>query len=69
VKKFCSYVSESMFKLSKLLISDIADSADENMMRCIFYEDCKVCNEDDEDNEDNEDDEEDSEDMNCKESS
>jgi len=57
-----------VFKLSKLLISDTADSVDENVMRCVFYEDCKVCNEDDEDNKDNKDDKEDSEDMNCKES-
>ncbi len=57
-----------MFKLSKLLINDIVDSADENVMKCVFYEDCRVCDEDDEDNEDNKDDEEDSEDMNCKES-
>jgi len=61
-----------MLKLSKLLTSDTADSADRNVMKCIFYEDCKVCSEDDEDNEDNEDnknDKEDSEDMNCRESS
>ena len=64
-----------MFKLSKLLTNDIADNADKDVMKCVFYEDCKVCDEDDEDNEDdedsedNEDDEEDSEDMNCKESS
>ncbi len=69
MKKSCSHVSESMSESSKLLISDTADSADENVMRCIFYEDCKVCDEDDEDDEDNEDDEEDSEDMNCEESS
>jgi len=58
-----------VLKLSKLLTSDIADSADRDMIKCVFYEDCKVCNEDDEDSEDNEDDEEDSEDMNCEESS
>ena len=58
-----------MLKLSKLLISDIADSADENIMKCIFYEDCKVCDEDDEDNKDNKDNKEDSEDINCEESS
>jgi len=58
-----------VLKSSKLLISDTADSADENVMKCVFYEDCKVCDEDDEDNEDNKDDEEDSEDMNCEESS
>jgi len=69
VKKFCSYVLELMLKLSKLLISDIADSADENIMKCIFYEDCKVCDEDDEDNKDNKDNKEDSEDINCEESS
>ncbi len=63
MKKFCSYVLELMFKLSELLINDIADSADRNVMKCIFYKDCKVCNEDDEDNK------EDSEDMNCRESS
>jgi len=57
-----------VFKLSKLLISDIADSADRNIMKCIFYEDCKVCNEDDEDSEDNKDDKEDSEDIDYKES-
>ncbi len=69
MKKFCSHVLESVFKLSKLLTSNTADSADENVMKCIFYEDCKVCSEDNEDNENNEDDEEDSEDMNCRESS
>ncbi len=69
MKKFCSYILESVFKLSKLLTSDIADSADENVMKYVFCEDCKVCDEDNEDNEDNKDDEEDSEDMNCKESS
>ncbi len=58
-----------MLKLSKLLISDIADSADENIIKCIFYEDCKVCDEDDEDNKDNKDNKEDSEDINCEESS
>jgi len=58
-----------VLKSSKLLISDTADSADKNVMKCVFYEDCKVCDEDDEDNEDNKDDEEDSEDMNCEESS
>ena len=58
-----------MFKLSKLLTSNIADSADKNVMKCIFYEDCKVYNEDDEDSENNKDDEKDSEDMNCEESS
>ncbi len=63
MKKFCSYVLELMFKLSELLINDIADSADRNVMKCIFYKDCKVCNEDDGDNK------EDSEDMNCRESS
>ncbi len=35
-------------------------------MKYVFYEDCRVY---DEDNKDNEDDEEDSEDMNCEESS
>jgi len=69
MKKFYSHVLESVLKSSKLLVSDIADSADRDVMRCVFYEDCKVCNEDDENNEDNEDDEEDSEDMNCEESS
>ncbi len=58
-----------MLKLSKLLISNIADSADRDVMKCIFYKDCKVYNEDNENNEDNEDDEEDSEDINCEESS
>ncbi len=58
-----------MFKLSKLLTSNIADSADKNVMKCIFCEDCKVYNEDDEDSENNKDDEKDSEDMNCEESS
>jgi len=64
-----------VLKLSKLLISNTVDSIDKDVMKCIFYEDCKVCNEDDEDSEDNEDNEnnennkEDSEDMNCKESS
>jgi len=58
-----------MFKLSKLLTSNTADSADRDVIRCVFYEDCRVCNEDDENNEDNKDDEEDSEDMNCEESS
>ena len=56
-------------KSSKLLTSDTVDSADRDVMRCVFYEDCKVCSEDDEDSENNEDDEEDSEDMNCEESS
>jgi len=69
MKKFCSHVSELIFKLNKLLTSNTADNADRNVMKCVFYEDCKVCSEDDEDNEDNEDDEEDSEDMNCEESS
>ncbi len=58
-----------MFKLSELLISDIADSADKDVIKCIFYKDCEVCSEDDEDNEDNEDDEEDCEDTDCEESS
>jgi len=58
-----------VFKLSELLTSDIADSIDENVIKCIFYEDCEVCDEDNEDNEDNKDNEEDSEDMNCRESS
>ena len=39
------------------------------MIKCIFYEDCRVCSEDDEDCEDNKDDEENSEDINCEESS
>ncbi len=59
-------------KSSKLLTSDTVDSADRDVMRCVFYEDCKVCSEDDEDDEDNkgsEDNEEDSEDVNCEESS
>ncbi len=55
-----------MLKLSKLLTSNIADSVDRNVIKCIFYEDCEVYSEDNEDNEDNK---EDSEDMNCKESS
>ncbi len=57
-----------MLKLSKLLINDTINSADKDMMKYVFYEDCKVYSEDDEDNEDNKDDEEDSEDMNCEES-
>jgi len=69
VKKFCSYVLKSVLKLSKLLTSNTVDNADENVMKYIFYEDCKVCSEDNENNEDNKDDEEDSEDMNCRESS
>jgi len=55
-----------VLKLSKLLRSNIVDSVDRNVIKCIFYEDYEVCNEDNKDNEDNE---EDSEDMNCKESS
>ncbi len=58
-----------MFKLSELLISNIVDSADRNVMKCIFYEDYKVCNEDNKDSEDNEDNEEDSKDTDCRESS
>jgi len=58
-----------MFKLSELLTNDIADSIDKNIMKCIFYKDCKVCNEDNEDNKNNEDNEEDSEDTDCRESS
>jgi len=58
-----------MLKLSELLISDIADSVDEDIIKCIFYEDYEVCNEDNEDSEDNKDNEEDSEDINCEESS
>jgi len=69
VKKFCSYVLELMLKSNKLLTNDTVDSADENVIKCVFYEDCKVCSEDDEDNEDNKDDEEDSEDTDCEESS
>jgi len=65
----CSYVLESVFKLNELLISNTVDSADRNVIKCIFYKDCRVCSEDDEDSEDNEDDEENSEDMNCEESS
>ncbi len=55
-----------------MLINDIADSADKDVMRCVFYEDCKICSEDDEDdedNKDNKDNEKDSEDINCRESS
>jgi len=52
-----------------LLINDTVDSADRDVMKCVFYEDCKVYNEDDEDNEDNKDDEENSEDINYEESS
>ncbi len=66
MKKFCSYVLELIFKLNKLLISDTADSADKNVIKYVFYEDCKVY---DEDNKDNKDNEEDSEDINCRESS
>jgi len=72
VKKFCSYILESVLKSSKLLTNDIADSADRDVMRCVFCEDCKVCDENDKDNEDNEDNkdnEEDSEDTDCEESS
>ncbi len=58
-----------MFKLNKLLTNDTVDSADKNVMKCVFYEDCKVCNEDDEDSKDNKDDEENSEDTDCEESS
>jgi len=58
-----------VFKLNKLLINNTADSADKDLMKYIFYEDCKVCSEDDENNENNEDDKEDSEDINCEESS
>ncbi len=58
-----------MFKLSKLLTSNTVDSADEDMIKYVFYEDCKVYNEDDEDSEDNENDEEDSENVDCRESS
>ncbi len=58
-----------MFKLNKLLINNTADSADKDLMKYIFYEDCKVCSEDDENNENNENDKEDSEDINCEESS
>ncbi len=58
-----------MLKLSELLTSNTVDSANKDVMKCIFYEDCKVCNEDDEDNENNKDDEEDSEDTDCRESS
>jgi len=58
-----------MLKSSKLLISDTVDSADKDVMKYVFYEDCKVCSEDDENNEDNKDNEEDSEDINCRESS
>jgi len=58
-----------MFKLSKLLINDTVDNADKNVMKYVFYEDCKVCSKDDEDNEDNKDNKKDSEDTDCKESS
>jgi len=58
-----------MLKSSKLLISDTVDSADKDVMKYVFYEDCKVCSEDDENNKDNKDNEEDSEDINCRESS
>ncbi len=58
-----------MLKLSKLLTNDTVDSIDEDVMKCVFYEDCKVCSEDNEDSENNKDDEEDSEDINCEESS
>ncbi len=69
MKKFCSHVLESVFKLSELLTSNIVDSIDKNVIKCVFYEDCEVCSEDDEDNKDNKDDKEDSEDTDCKESS
>ncbi len=58
-----------MLKLNKLLINDTVDSADKDIMKYVFYEDCKVCDEDNEDNKDNKNDEENSENMNCKESS
>jgi len=58
-----------VFKLNKLLINNTADSADKDLIKYIFYEDCKVCSEDDKNNENNEDDEEDSKDINCEESS
>jgi len=58
-----------VFKLSELLTSNIVDSVDRNIMKCIFYEDCKVYNKDDENSEDNKDNEEDSEDTDCEESS
>ncbi len=38
-------------------------------MRCIFYEDCEVYDEDNEDSKDNKDNEENSENINCRESS
>jgi len=58
-----------VLKSNKLLINDTVDSADEDVIKCVFYEDYKVCDEDNEDSENNKDDEEDSEDMNCEESS
>jgi len=69
VKKFCSHVSESVLKSSELLTSDTAGSADRDVIKCVFCEDCKVYDEDDEDNEDNKDNEKDSEDTDCRESS
>jgi len=57
-----------VLKLSKLLINDIADSADKDVIKYVFCEDCEVYDKDDEDSEDNEDDEENSEDINCEES-
>jgi len=58
-----------VLKLNKLLTNDTVNSADRDVIKCIFYEDCKVCNENNEDNKDNKDDEEDSEDIDCEESS
>ncbi len=58
-----------MFKLNKLLTNNTVDNVDKNVTKYVFYEDCKVCNEDDEDSEDNKNNEKDSEDINCRESS
>ncbi len=58
-----------MLKLNKLLTNDTADSADKNVIKCVFYEDCEVCDEDNKDNKDNKDNEENSKDVNCRESS
>ena len=58
-----------MFKLSKLQTNDTVNSVDRNVMKYVFYKDCKVCDEDNENNKDNKDNEENSEDINCEESS
>jgi len=69
MKKFCSYVLESVLKSNKLLTNDTVDNADRDVMKYVFYEDCKVCSEDNKDNENNKDNKEDSENTDCRESS